>query len=121
LPRITSARSGGDLRTPGDLERFRFENCRNTAVRLDGPYAMNAIYGRAGETWVLLGNAEGESKSVRVAINGAKLRSPLSRFDKAELFSKGSVTALNSQGLFSSGVIITVPANSLAGSRDEFR
>ncbi len=74
---------------------------------------MNAIYSRPGEAWVLLGNAQAEPRQVHLKVDGAKLRNPISRFEKAETWLKGVPVAVNTRELNLSGLNVTVPADSL--------
>ncbi len=99
------------LKPLGDIDRYQFEDYRNEAVKVDDPAVMHAVYSRAGEAWVLLGNAQPQPTAVQVSVNAAKLRNPLPSVKKAEVIVAGKTAVLTPPKLSGAGHNITVPAD----------
>jgi len=105
------------LKPLGDIERYQFEDYRNTAVRVEGGEVIHAVYSREGEAWVLVGNPYPEVKSVRLRVNAAKLRNPLRAVKTAELFAGKKQSPLKAAALTGPGATITVPADDVVAVR----
>jgi hypothetical protein len=106
----------------GDLEKYRFADWRNQAVSLDAPHCASAIYSRAGESYILLGNLEKNPRTVRCRVNPDKLPYPVTSPNSATLMSgtgttpgdgKASSQDLDVRQLVGPGLEVTLPADSV--------
>ena len=99
------------LKPLGNLEQYKFEDGRNTAVKLDGT-GLTAVYSQAGEAYVLLGNPGPAAVKVRCVISPANLPYPLSALTRAELITRQGLTQpLNAGALTAAGELVDIPAD----------
>jgi len=102
------------LKPIGTLENCRFADWRNQAVTISGGRAGSAIYSRADESWLVLGNLDESAREVRWVLYPDKLPYPLSSVSSVMLFpinSPASVS-LDAQKLTGSGLMLTIPPES---------
>jgi hypothetical protein len=100
------------LKPLGDLDHYKFEDCRNKAVKLDGADCLSAVYSRAGEAYVLVANLQPEPASVRCIVSPKNLPYPMPSMTTAEILSRqGTPTPLNSSNLIVSGEVLIIPAD----------
>jgi len=95
----------------GDLTRFRFQDWRNRAVRLDGPDCISAVYSREGEAWILLGNTSPEERQVRLRISPGNLPVPIQSVGSVQQIEGSAVTSLDVSRATGQGESVRVPAN----------
>lgn len=94
----------------GELTRYKFQDWRNRAVRVDVPECISAVYSREGEAWVLLGNTSGEERQVRVKISAADLPVPIPAPRSIQRMDGSSATRLDVGRAAGEGEMIRVPA-----------
>jgi len=94
----------------GDLTRYRFEDWRNQAVRLDSPECISAVYSREGESWVLLGNPSSQPRRVSFRISPADLPVPLRAVGSVEQMEGGLTIRLDASRASGEGESISIPA-----------
>jgi hypothetical protein len=99
------------LKPLGDIERYKFEDWRNKAVRLEGENLASAVYGREGEAFVLLANFNAVAQRARCIVRPAALPYPISSPKFAEIVAGPRLEAAR---LFGEGELITIPANDVA-------
>lgn len=93
----------------GDLTRYRFQDWRNRAVRLDAAGCLSAIYSRDGEAWILLGNTNREPAQVRVRIDPANLPVPLQSLSAVQQIEAGVARAIDASRLTGEGETLRIP------------
>jgi len=98
------------LKPLGDIEQYRFEDGRNKSVKLDDRDCLTAIYGKAGEAYLLLANVDPIPKKIRVRIDPKKLPVPLAAIASAEILGKGAAS-LQAANLTGGGEEIMIPAD----------
>jgi hypothetical protein len=99
------------LQPLGDIERFRFEDWRNTAVRLEGADCASAVYSRPGESFIILGSFNAEPTTVTCRIRPDALSSPLPAIASAELVAGAPSVRLDGARLAGDGEKITIPGD----------
>ena len=100
------------LQPLGDIERYLFEDWRNGAITVTGGTCITAVYSRPGESYILLGNTDPDTKMVTVRVDPSKLPCPLTEIGAGEMFAGSDRSALDARGLAGSGVKVTVPGDS---------
>lgn len=93
----------------GDLTRYRFADWRNRAIKLDAPDCISAVYSRAGEAWILLGNTGGQVKRVRLRISPGNLPVPLESLRSLEQIRGGRKVTLNAVSATGQGELVSIP------------
>jgi hypothetical protein len=102
-----------------DFESCRFQDWRNTAVRLGAPGCASAIYSRPGEAFALLANLEPAPREINCIVDPERLPYPMKRLTSARLVfppePKGAVPALDidARQLSGPGAKLTLPGDSL--------
>jgi hypothetical protein len=99
------------LQPLGDIERFRFEDWRNGAVRLDGSDCASAVYSRPGESFVILGNFNADAKTVTCRIRPDALSSPLPAIAAAEIVAGAPAVRLDAARFAGDGEKVTIPGD----------
>ena len=104
------------LKPIGEIESCRFADWRNQAVALKGGRTGAAIYSRAGESWLVVGNLEGSARQVGCVLHPEKLPCPLSTVVEATLVRVSTKVnghaeplALDAKQLTGGGVTLTIP------------
>ena len=100
------------LKPLGDLTQYRFEDWRNTAVHLDDPECISAVYSRTGEAWILLGNPNAVPKQVACRLSVENLPFPLTAITTVTLSGSSESIRLDTIKLTGSGETVTVPGDS---------
>lgn len=95
----------------GDLERYRFADWRNEAVRLEDGECASAVYSRVGESFVILGNFGPEPRTVACRIRPEALPSPLPALTSAEIVGGAPFARLDAGRLAGDGEAVTIPAD----------
>ncbi len=95
----------------GDVTRYKFEDWRNNAVTLKGEGCASAVFGRPGEAYILLGNLDGDPKTVTCRIDPRKLPHPLSSITSGRILKADGPVELNVGKLTSAGEDITLPGD----------
>jgi hypothetical protein len=98
------------LRPLGDLEGYRFDDWRSSAVILDGRRCYSAVFSRAGEAYLLLANFNSEPKTVICTVKPGGLPHLLKTIVSAEIIGSGSVPSLSPAKLTGPGESILLPA-----------
>jgi hypothetical protein len=102
------------LKPLGDFEKYKFEDWRNRAVKLDNHACLSAVYSHPGEAFILIANLEPDQNKVTCIINSSNLPYPLSSISLAEVLTRQGVSIkLNPAILKAKGEFITIPANDL--------
>ena len=99
------------LRPLGDLEKYRFEDWRTSAVVLDGHRCYTALFSRPGETYLLLANFNPEPKTVTCKVMPEEFPNPLEKIVSAEILVPSQSAALSPDRLAGSGETILLPAD----------
>jgi hypothetical protein len=97
------------LRPLGEIERYRFEDCRNSAITLDSEGCSFAVYSRPDECYIVVGNFEGRPVSVNCVVNPNKLPWPMSEITSAEYLRENKWQSLRAEALTSGGKKLTIP------------
>ncbi len=97
------------LKPLGDIERYRFEDWRNRAVRLEGENLASAVYSREGEAFILLANFDAAAKKVRATVRPGELPHPLAAPASAAIIGKTGTVSLDPVRLFGEGEMIEIP------------
>jgi hypothetical protein len=103
----------------GDLQRYRFADWQNEAVRLSHPRCASAVYSRPGESYLLLANLDQESHEVTCTLRPQSLPHPLSSVAAAKVLpgpasaakAQGDGQELNARQLIGEGVKLTIPGD----------
>jgi hypothetical protein len=94
----------------GELTAYRFEDWRNQAVKLDSPDCISAVYSRAGESWVLLGNPSQQPRRVRFRISPADRPVPLRTVGSVQQIEGSTTISLDASRASGEGESISIPA-----------
>ncbi|MDP2982345.1 MAG: DUF6259 domain-containing protein [Candidatus Latescibacter sp.] len=100
------------LRPLGDIEKYRFEDYRNTSVTLDGANCASALYSRPGEAYILLGNFNPEPRTVACKIEPKALPYALPGVQSVEMTGVPAPVKLDIGKLAGNGESFTIPADS---------
>jgi hypothetical protein len=98
------------LKPVGKLERFRFQDWRNRAVRLGGDDFLSAVYSRTGEAYILLANLGPKAREAVCRIDPRVLPNPMTSVRSAALVDKEKTNALDVQDLIGRGEKILIPS-----------
>ena len=98
------------LKPLGDITQYQFEDWRNTAVKLDDPACISAVYSREGESWILIGNPTPEPKQVTCRISAKDLPVPLATVGSTGLMGD-KPAPLSATKLAGAGERITIPGD----------
>lgn len=98
------------LKPLGDLERYQFEDWRNSAVRLNNNDCFSAIYSRPEEAYLVLTNLSSEPCVVKCIVNPQAIKNPLASISTAELVNGEKVNKLNVDLLTHEGQNLSLPA-----------
>ncbi|MCP5118554.1 MAG: hypothetical protein GY953_47685 [bacterium] len=101
------------LRPLGDIETYKFEDWRNTAVQLEGDNCISALYSRQGEAYILLANFNPEPKTVLCKLKPRNLPYALSSIGKAEVVRGDKRISLGAGKLTGSGERIEIGADNV--------
>ncbi|MDD2710982.1 MAG: DUF6259 domain-containing protein [Verrucomicrobiae bacterium] len=107
-------RLNGIFKRLGDVEKYKFEDCRNQALKVAAANIVTAVYGQAGEAYILVGNFDAEEKKALCRLDAALLPCPLSGIRIAEVIIDGKTLGLDANRLVSTGETIHLPAEGLA-------
>lgn len=99
------------LRPLGDIERYKFEDWRNTAVRLEGDNCISVLYSRQGEAYILLANFNPEPKTVICNLEPQNLPYPLASVGTAEVMRGEKRVSLDAGKLIRGGERIEIGAD----------
>ena len=95
----------------GNLEDYRFEDWKTSAVVLDGKRCYAAVFSRPGEAYVLLANFNAESQTVLCTVKPDHLSFPMEKIVTAEILAPGQDVALSLDLISGSGESIVLPAD----------
>jgi hypothetical protein len=98
------------LRPLGDIERYRFEDYRNEAVRVEGTDCTSAVYSRPGESYILLGNFSDKPVKVSYSVETEKLPWPISDIGAVRYLREGQWDVTPKAELKGEGVALSIPA-----------
>ena len=93
----------------GDIESYRFEDGRNSAVTLDRNSCSFALYSRPDECYIVLGNFDSRPVSVNCILNPKKLPWAISSITSAEYLRENRWESLRAKALTSGGKNLTIP------------
>jgi hypothetical protein len=100
------------LRLLGDIEQYKFEDWRNTAVSLNDADCLSAIYSREGESYILLANFGSGPKQVLCTLRPRNLAYPLATVRRAEVLLNGRSSPIDAARLAGPGASIALPVES---------
>lgn len=101
------------LKPLGNIEKYQFSDWRNHAITIQEPRSASAVYSRANEAWLIIGNLEGTNRNLTMTLQPQNLRHPMKHIRSATLIdASGGATALDTSKLISSGVCAVVPPES---------
>jgi hypothetical protein len=95
----------------GDITQYRFEDWRNRSVHISDPECISAVYSRAGESWILLGNVAPEPKQVSVTLAPNRLPYPLAAVSAASVVSGNTPVSLLPANLTGVGATVPLPGD----------
>lgn len=100
------------LKPLGDIEKYKFEDWRTKAVKLDDRDCLTAVYSKAGESYVLLANLDSTPKKVRIRVDPKILPVPLAKIASAEIIGSGAAS-LRAANLVGGSEEVAIPADSV--------
>jgi hypothetical protein len=99
------------LKPLGNVEQYKFEDWRNKAVTLKGNGCASAVFSRPDEAYILLGNLDGDSKTVTCTIDPRKLPHPLSSIASGRILKADGSVDLDAGSVASGGEDIALPGD----------
>lgn len=95
----------------GNLEDYKFEDFRNSAVTVNSPNAISAVYSKPGEAFVLVANLSADAETVICAVAPESFANPFNLVAEAELLGGHNRLPLDPRKLTSGGEEIRLPAD----------
>jgi hypothetical protein len=99
------------LRPLGNIEQYKFEDWRNKVVTIRDDSCASAVYSRAGEAYILLGNLDVQPKKITCIINPRNLPYPLSSVSLVEIPDGDKSINLDINKFTGNGENIALPAD----------
>jgi len=99
------------LKPLGNLEKYRFADWRNDAVKIADFDCASAIYSRANESYIILGNFSSTMKTVNCRVVLSALPWPLPSISSAEIVSGTDHIRIDASRLVEKGLSISIPSD----------